>query len=138
MTQVQTIQYTMNRTIEACDLSFRTTNALRFAKIQYLSEILALSEEDFLKLPGMCKKTFDEVKVYLEKHNLKFVQTVMSQLKILDVKIKDCGLSIRPACCLIAGDIHYIRELITFSDNELLCLINLGRKSLNEIKEFLA
>ena len=44
----------------------------------------------------------------------------------------------RSANCLNAENIFYIGDLIQRTENELLKTPNLGRKSLNEIKEVLA
>ena len=43
----------------------------------------------------------------------------------------------RSANCLKAENIYYIGDLIQRTENELLKTPNLGRKSLNEIKEVL-
>jgi DNA-directed RNA polymerase subunit alpha len=45
---------------------------------------------------------------------------------------------VRSANCLKAENIYYIGDLIQRSETELLKTPNLGRKSLNEIKEVLA
>ena len=47
-------------------------------------------------------------------------------------------LTVRSANCLKAENIYYIGDLIQRTENELLKTPNLGRKSLNEIKEVLA
>lgn len=47
-------------------------------------------------------------------------------------------LTVRSANCLKAEDIYYIGDLIQRTETELLKTPNLGRKSLNEIKEVLA
>lgn len=52
--------------------------------------------------------------------------------------IDELGLTVRSANCLRAESIHYIGDLIQRTENELLKTPNLGRKSLNEIKEVLA
>ena len=52
--------------------------------------------------------------------------------------IDDLELTVRSANCLKAENIYYIGDLIQRSENELLKTPNLGRKSLNEIKEVLA
>ena len=46
--------------------------------------------------------------------------------------------AIYSANCLKAENIYYIGDLIQRTENELLKTPNLGRKSLNEIKEVLA
>lgn len=52
--------------------------------------------------------------------------------------VDDLELTVRSANCLKAENIFYIGDLIQRSENELLKTPNLGRKSLNEIKDVLA
>jgi DNA-directed RNA polymerase subunit alpha len=52
--------------------------------------------------------------------------------------VDDLELTVRSANCLKAENIHYIGDLIQASETELLKTPNLGRKSLNEIKEVLS
>ena len=52
--------------------------------------------------------------------------------------VVELELTVRSANCLKAENIYYIGDLIQRSENELLKTPNLGRKSLNEIKEVLA
>ncbi|WP_101102018.1 DNA-directed RNA polymerase subunit alpha [Macromonas bipunctata] len=52
--------------------------------------------------------------------------------------VDELELTVRSANCLKAENIYYIGDLIQRTENELLKTPNLGRKSLNEIKEVLA
>lgn len=52
--------------------------------------------------------------------------------------VDDLELTVRSANCLKAENIHYIGDLIQRTETDLLKAPNLGRKSLNEIKEVLA
>jgi DNA-directed RNA polymerase subunit alpha len=52
--------------------------------------------------------------------------------------VDELELTVRSANCLKAENIYYIGDLIQRSETELLKTPNLGRKSLNEIKEVLA
>ena len=52
--------------------------------------------------------------------------------------VDDLELTVRSANCLKAENIFYIGDLTQRTENELLKTPNLGRKSLNEIKEVLA
>jgi len=52
--------------------------------------------------------------------------------------VDDLELTVRSANCLKAENIYYIGDLIQRAETELLKTPNLGRKSLNEIKEVLA
>ena len=51
--------------------------------------------------------------------------------------VDDLELTVRSANCLQNADIKYIGELVQKSEQEMLKTKNFGRKSLNEIKEFL-
>ena len=52
--------------------------------------------------------------------------------------VDELELTVRSANCLKAENIYYIGDLIQRTENELLKTPNLGRKSLNQIKEVLA
>ena len=52
--------------------------------------------------------------------------------------VDDLELTVRSANCLKVEKIHYIGDLVTRKESDLLRTPNLGRKSLNEIKEVLA
>lgn len=52
--------------------------------------------------------------------------------------VDDLDLNVRSANCLKAANIYYIGDLIQRSETELLKFENLGRKTLNEIKEVIA
>ncbi|MDR2155834.1 MAG: DNA-directed RNA polymerase subunit alpha [Burkholderiaceae bacterium] len=52
--------------------------------------------------------------------------------------VDELELTVRSANCLKAENIYFIGDLIQRTENELLKTPNLGRKSLNEIKEVLA
>jgi DNA-directed RNA polymerase subunit alpha len=68
------------------------------------------------------------------EHQKTFVQVDPMLLRPVD----DLELTVRSANCLKAENIYYIGDLIQRTENELLKTPNLGRKSLNEIKEVLA
>ena len=57
---------------------------------------------------------------------------------ILMRPVDDLELTVRSANCLKGEQVFYIGDLIQRTENELLKTPNLGRKSLNEIKEVLA
>ena len=52
--------------------------------------------------------------------------------------VDELELTVRSAICLKVEKIHYIGDLVTRKESDLLRTPNLGRKSLNEIKEVLA
>ncbi|MDR2638611.1 MAG: DNA-directed RNA polymerase subunit alpha [Helicobacteraceae bacterium] len=59
-------------------------------------------------------------------------------LKTLLLKIEDLGLSARSHNCLTRSDIVYLGEVVLMDEPELSRVKNLGKKSLDEIKEKLA
>ena len=52
--------------------------------------------------------------------------------------VDELELTVRSANCLKAENIHYIGDLVTRMESDLLRTPNLGKKSLNEIKDILA
>jgi DNA-directed RNA polymerase subunit alpha len=56
---------------------------------------------------------------------------------LLSKLVDDLELTVRAANCLKAENIHYIGDLVQRSESDLLKTPNLGRKSLNEIKNVL-
>jgi len=65
-------------------------------------------------------------------------QSVQQVNPLLLRPVDELELTVRSANCLKAENIYYIGDLILRTENELLKTPNLGRKSLNEIKEVLA
>ena len=55
-----------------------------------------------------------------------------------DMRVEDMPLVVRTKNCLLAERILTMQDLLQWTENELLRTPNLGRKSLNEIKEYLA
>jgi len=52
--------------------------------------------------------------------------------------VEDLELTVRSANCLKAENIHYIGDLVQRAESDLLKTPNLGKKSLNEIKDILS
>ena len=76
--------------------------------------------------------------------DLKGLPTLIEEKKATQIDpvllrpVDDLELTVRSANCLKAENIYYIGDLIQRTETELLKTPNLGRKSLNEIKEVLA
>jgi DNA-directed RNA polymerase subunit alpha len=53
----------------------------------------------------------------------------------LDKQVEDLELSVRSYNCLKRAGIHSVRQLVDFSENDLLNIRNFGQKSIEEVKE---
>ena len=53
----------------------------------------------------------------------------------LDKQIEDLDLSVRSYYCLKRAGIHSVRQLVEFSENDLLNIRNFGAKSIEEVKD---
>jgi DNA-directed RNA polymerase subunit alpha len=53
----------------------------------------------------------------------------------LDKLVEDLDLSVRSYNCLKRAGIHSVRQLLDFSENDLLNIRNFGTKSIEEVKE---
>ncbi len=56
----------------------------------------------------------------------------------IDSSIDILELTVRTSNCLKKRNVNTIHDLISLSDDKLLCVPNLGRSSLNELKDALA
>ena len=61
--------------------------------------------------------------------------TDSDELKIMVQKIEELGLSARSFNCLDRASVHYIGEISSMTETELKNVKNLGKKSLDEIKD---
>jgi len=83
----------------------------------------------------------DQLSVFAELEGTEPVEERVESVTIDPVLLRpvdDLELTVRSANCLKAENIYYIGDLIQRTETELLKTPNLGRKSLNEIKEVLA
>lgn len=67
-----------------------------------------------------------------------FAQEETSDNVELDKRIDDLDLSVRSFNCLKRAGIHSVRQLLDFSENDLLNIRNFGVKSIEEVKDKLA
>ena len=104
-------------------------------------ELLDQLAIEMLRLaPHLLVKTYE---VYdLAKAMVDRRQHILDQWTLRDANsgglIASLGLSVRSGKCLEAEEIHTIDQLIYYTENDLLKVPNLGRRSLNEIKDRLA
>jgi DNA-directed RNA polymerase subunit alpha len=83
----------------------------------------------------------DQISVFVELEAPKVSRTLQAPSgldPLLLRPVDDLELTVRSANCLKAEDIYYIGDLVQRDESELLKTPNLGKKSLNEIKNILA
>lgn len=86
----------------------------------------------FAQLEGAALSAFDAPVAGATRANTQNYDPVLLR------PVDELELTVRSANCLKAENIYYIGDLVIRSENDLLKTPNLGRKSLNEIKEVLA
>ena len=87
---------------------------------QYMGAFLALSqseEEEEVEVPSIFAPEGEESNAELDK------------------QIEDLDLSVRSYNCLKRAGIHSVRQLVEFSENDLLNIRNFGVKSIEEVKD---
>ena len=97
---------------------------------QLAIEILRIAPHSFEKAYDMACVMMDRRRVILEQWILQDASA--------DGYIEDLALSARSVSCLEAESIRTISQLLRYTENDLLKVPNLGRRSLNEIKDQLA
>lgn len=97
----------------------------------------AFSAKDIISLSA--KIMADHIKLFVDLvDNMSGMDILVSreedkQSKILDQKIEDMDLSVRSYNCLKRAGIHTVRDLCSKSEDDMLKVRNLGRKSLEEV-----
>ena len=64
-----------------------------------------------------------------------FAQVIEEDNSDLDRRIEDLDLSVRSYNCLMRAGIQYVRQLVDFSEHDLLNIRNFGVKSIEEVKD---
>lgn len=98
-----------------------------------------IDPEDAINLAAAILK--DQLSIFMDikaTDELVIEQTEEKTDPVLLQTIDELDLTVRSANCLKAENIYYLGELVQRSENELLKTPNLGKKSLNEIKDLLA
>ena len=71
-----------------------------------------------------------------QEHLLQYYEEINEeQKKFLLRQIEDLDLSVRSYNCLKRAGIHSVRQLVEFSENDLLNIRNFGAKSIEEVKD---
>ena len=87
---------------------------------QYMGAFMALSESDG-------EEDAEVVSIFAPEGQESNVE--------LDKQIEDLDLSVRSYNCLKRAGIHSVRQLVEFSENDLLNIRNFGAKSIEEVKD---
>jgi len=127
--------------VEALQLSGRSSNCLREAKIATIADLLALSDLDLLALPNFGPKSLREIRAKLD-HLPPDLQRPADAapdldspevLRSLRTKASDLPLSFRNRGNLRREKIHEIWQLVRLTEAQILMLPNMGHKSLKEL-----
>jgi len=98
-----------------------------------------LEAEEILRISATILQ--HQLSAFAELGRLEEVIEEQEEAKIDPIMLRpvdELELTVRSANCLKAESIHYIGDLVTRLESDLLRTPNLGKKSLNEIKEVLA
>ena len=130
------------------ELSVRTTNCLKKAKIKKYNELKEISEKDIMNWPEFGRKSLKELTQHLEKINqlledkkeLPKKEFIFSNIKesVEHDTIFTESLSVRTSNSLKIAGIEKYSQLKKMSAFDLLILPNFGSKSLNELKSHLS
>ena len=102
--------------IDPTDAVLRAVNIIN----QYMGAFMALGEtegEEEIEVPSIFAPEDQETNAELDK------------------QIEDLDLSVRSYNCLKRAGIHSVRQLVEFSENDLLNIRNFGAKSIEEVKD---
>ena len=97
-----------------------------------------LEAEEILRISATILQ--HQLSAFAELGRLEEVIEEKEEIKIDPIMLRpvdELELTVRSANCLKAENIHYIGDLVTRMESDLLRTPNLGKKSLNEIKEVL-
>ena len=125
-------------------ISVRTSNILKNQGIIFIKDLIQYNEKQILSFPGAGKGTIKEIQDILRDlpvtsftQEIKYNKPEDYEKKVGINILNDWPLSERTFNVLKNEQIIYLGDLLSFNLNSLLKFKNFGRKSLNEIKEFL-
>ena len=138
-----------NSSLEELEISMRTYNSLRRAKINTLFDLAGTDEKTLIELKNFGPKAINEIKRVLRQRGLtlpfKKEEISNPQYSITKLEKKDeidkseqdniesLDLTTRTLNCLYRARIFSVSELLHKSKNELLTIPNLGTIGLSEI-----
>lgn len=146
--------------ISVLPLSVRSQNCLRREQIETIGEMIDYPDADFMKIRNMGMKSAEEIRHWinvllnsLEGYSLveklevapTFDKGVQETAFIDkngavtdDIPIEEADLSVRSKNALKHGGIKFVSELIYLTEQELMNFRNMGRKSVDEILNYIA
>lgn len=131
---------TENNGIEKLNLDARSYNALGRAKINSISDLVALDEKQLKRIRNLGKKSIDEIvdKVHELGYEFKKSEEKTNQEESENqekTSIKKLNLSGRPYKALLRNEVNYVEDLIELDEETLRNTRNIGKKSFDEIIE---
>lgn len=108
-------------------------------KIEYIAQIAMqkMLERTDIQLTYIARNSYVIAAAMMEEQQKAEDQYALDrQRKLSD--LHSLNLDLRASHCLMAEEIYTVSQLLKFTENQLLRIPNLGRKSLNRIKEQLA
>jgi hypothetical protein len=125
--------------LRSIGFSTRTFNALKRNNVQYLDDLLKLTDKDLSNFQNLGTQSIQEIVDVLSK--FKATEIVKLSEPIVDfeghILLENLGLSTRTYNALKRNEINTLNDLINTSETDLKDIRNLGTNSLKEINEVL-
>ncbi len=134
----------LDQSINILDLSVRPYNCLVNKGVATIGDLIRLGQDELLATKNFGHKSLREITKKLSKYNLKLglaqqdeysfdPATVAEEYDNLPVAALE--LSVRATNCLQGANINTVGQLLRLSNQDLMGLANLGRKTLTELRE---
>jgi hypothetical protein len=131
------------------DLSARSTRCLLNDGVAHLGTLIGKSSEEILRTPNTGRKSLTEIESLLKDYELSLGTTLLNwpprnldmladSIEPFLMRLDDCEFSARVMTILRHADILYVGELVQHSEQQMLQHPQMGRKSLNELIQFLS
>lgn len=164
--RMRSLKEILHTSVNDYEISNRTLLRLNYLNIKTLEDLIQFTEKDLLSIPNAGHKTVIEIQNFLKKiskenhceiflgKNLDYVEKdefsnheehklnnlesfVDKNIKKLLIPINQIDFTVRTSHCLSEAKIKNIGELIILKEYDLLKTKNFGKKSLDEIINFL-
>lgn len=145
-------------TIEELELSVRSFNCLKRVGINTVTELVSKTREDMMRVRNLGRKGLEEVENKLISLGLSFSESVstedddlfsvtMGEIPVmgglqdspsensgyLGMSIEELDLSVRAYNCLKRHGVETVEDIIAMSEDDLMKVRNLGRRSMEEV-----